>query len=87
MPKAQCISVASSVTRLGEISPFERYFLALSAFFLINIAQMIQAQTQKSSRFWLVLVIKFPNFDFCGQKFLFSKAPFRAIFDKIGRIF
>jgi hypothetical protein len=72
------ISFSASVTRLGKISPFGRNFLALGAFFLKNVAQMIWEKffSKKSpeihlisSRFGLLFVLKFPNFD---QKFVWE---------------
>jgi hypothetical protein len=50
-------NVSNSVTRLGEISPFGRYFLALGAFFSDKYRPKIHL---KISRFWLVFCHKIP---------------------------
>jgi hypothetical protein len=77
----QVNKLSISVTSLGEISPSGRIFG------LKNIAQ--NSPTYISSTFWLLLVIKFTDFDqqFLGAKGLFSKDPFWAIFGQNWALF
>jgi hypothetical protein len=79
----QVNKLSISVTSLGEISPSGRIFG------LKNIAQ--NSPTYISSTFWLLLVIKFTDFD---QQFLSAKVliyvvriHFGQFMDKIGRFF
>jgi hypothetical protein len=86
LPNENCPSIFGafdtySVTRLGEISPFGRYFLALGAFFFKKYRPNdLCAVSFQNNR---------PKFasNFDGQKFLFAKAPFWAILELNWAIF
>jgi hypothetical protein len=70
------------VARLGEISPFGRYVLALGAFFSEKYRPKF---ILISTKFELHFVLKLSHFD---KKFLWAKVlHFGRYLDKIGRFF
>jgi hypothetical protein len=82
------------VTRLGKISPFGRYFLALGAFFSEKYCpnDLGAIFSKISPKFHINMLYILTNFlsknsqiltkNFFGKKFLFNKAPSWAIFQQ-----
>jgi hypothetical protein len=80
------------VTRLGEISPIGRYFLALGAFFsekyllydlvaiFFNTIGQISPKSVLDYDYFLPLNSQILNINFFRQNSLFRKAPFWAKF-------